>query len=281
MTTPAPGPTRLLRTGDGVELEVADSGQGPVVLLLHGYPDSRAMWNGVTERLVASGFRVIAYDQRGFGNSAAPPGASRYSIDRIVEDAVDVLNAVDVHGPVTVVGHDWGALVSWALCLARPDVVARHVAISAGHPSALRAIGRLEQARKAYFVPGLLLVGLAEKVVSTNDFAVFRRLCSTHPHLDVVISDMRRTGRLTAGLNWYRQNAVTIATRRWGMCRVPTLGIFSTKDAHLVEDQMVGSKRFMEAEWEYVRIDGIGHWIPFEAPDHLADLIGKWAVSGK
>jgi pimeloyl-ACP methyl ester carboxylesterase len=270
-------PTVRVPIEEGVELEVADSGEGPPILLLHGFPDSRAMWNGVTKQLVAAGHRVIAYDHRGFGASSAPAGRRHYAIDRIVEDAVEVLGALGVREPVTVVGHDWGAFVSWALCLSRPELVGRHVAISAGHPQAIRTVG-LEQMRKAFFVPGFLVVGLAERVLSARDFAVWRHLVATHPDLDRVTANISRTGRLTAALNWYRANAVTIATRRWDACPVPTRGIFSTSDAHLVEQQMVRSALFMDAPWDYVRIDGAGHWVPLEQPDRLAALIASWAT---
>jgi pimeloyl-ACP methyl ester carboxylesterase len=271
-------PTGRVPIEEGVELEVADSGEGPPVLLLHGFPDSLAMWTGVTNQLVAAGHRVIAYDHRGFGASGAPTGRRHYAIDRIVQDAVEVLGALGVREPVTVVGHDWGAFVSWALCLSRPELVGRHVAISAGHPRALRSVG-LEQIRKAFFVPGLLLVGIAEQVLSARDFAVWRRLVATHPDLDRVTADISRTGRLTAALNWYRANAVTITTRRWDACRVPTRGIFSTGDAHLVEQQMVRSELFMDAPWDYVPIHGAGHWVPIEQPQRLAAVIASWATS--
>lgn len=269
---------RRVRVEENVQLAVVDSGEGPPILLLHGFPDSQAMWDGVTEHLVAAGHRVIAYDQRGYGASSAPIGQHHYAIDRIVQDAADVLNVLGVGEPVTVVGHDWGAFVSWALCLSRPEIVGRHVAISAGHPSALRAVG-VEQIRKAFFVPGLLVPGFAERALAFRDFTLWRRLCSTHPDLDRVTADMARDGRLTAALGWYRQNAVTIATRRWSACRVPTLGIFSTDDAHLVEEQMVRSKEHMAAAWDYVKIDGAGHWLPLERSEELAALIAGWAAS--
>jgi pimeloyl-ACP methyl ester carboxylesterase len=90
------------------------------------------MWNVVAKHLSTAGHRVIAYDQRGFGLSTAPANRHRYSLDRIVQDAVDVLSKLAVNDPVTVVGHDWGAFISWALCLSQPAVVRRHVAIFSG-----------------------------------------------------------------------------------------------------------------------------------------------------
>ena len=207
----APRRTQHVTTEDGLELELAESGQGPPVLLLHGFPDSFAMWDGVTEHLVAAGHRV-------------------YAIDRKVRDAVEVLNAQGVREPVTVVGHDWGGFVSWALCLSRPDLVSRHVAISFGHPYAMRRAS-VEQVRKNYYVPAFMLAGVGEWMLSRRDYAVLRHLGRQHPKIDDAVAGLGRPGRLTAALNWYRMNTIPMARRPWDVCRVPTLGVFPADDA--------------------------------------------------
>lgn len=272
-----PFPTQRVPIEAGVELEVMDSGNGRPVLLLHGFSDSLTMWNGVAKHLVAAGHRVIAYDQRGFGLSSAPAKRRDYALDRIVQDAVDVLSKLGVNDPVTVVGHDWGAIVSWALCLSKPELVRRHVAISAGHPAAARTAG-LGQARRNFYLPGFMIVGLAEWALSRREFSLQRRLGATHPNLDGAIADLARPGRMTAALNWYRKNLVVLATRRWGRCRVPTRGVLGTDDAYFGEKQMTNSKRYMDADWDYVRIEGAGHYVPIEQPERVAELIDSWAA---
>ena len=271
-------PTQRVPIEADLELDVMDSGgNGQPVLLLHGFPDSLTMWNGVAEHLSAAGQRVIAYDQRGFGLSTAPVERHRYALDRIVRDAVDVLSTLAVNDPVTVVGHDWGAFISWALCLSRPDLVRRHVAISTGHPSAVRTAG-VGQLRKNFYAPGFMVPGLAEWALSRREFALMRRLGASHPGLDAVIADLARPGRMTAALNWYRKNSVVLATRRWGRCCVPTRGILGTDDAFFGETQMTKSRRYLDADWDYVRIEGAGHHVPIEQPEHVAELIKTWAA---
>ena len=273
-----PFPTQRLPVEADLDLEVTDSGSnGPPVLLLHGFPDSLTMWNGVAQHLSAAGHRVIAYDQRGFGLSTAPAKRHRYALDRIVQDAVDVLSKLAVHDPVTVVGHDWGAFISWALCLAHPDLVRRHVAISTGHPAAVRTAG-VGQLRKNFYAPGFMIPGLAEWALSRREFALMRRLGASHPDLDAVIADLARPGRMTAALNWYRKNSAVLATRRWGRCRVPTRGILGTDDAYFGENQMTNSKRYVDADWDYVRIEGAGHYVSMEHPGHVAELIDSWVA---
>lgn len=272
----APRRTQRLTTSDGLELEVADSGQGPPILLLHGFPDSLAMWDGVTEHLVAAGHRVIAYSQRGYGASSAPTERRYYAFDRIVQDAVEVLGALGIREPVTVGGHDWGAFVGWGLCISRPELVSRHIAISYGHPRAMQRVG-VDQLRKNFYAPLFMLVGVGEWVLSRRDFAVMRRIGSQHPAIDDAVADLRRPGRLTAALNWYRMNTIPMVRRRWGVCRVPTLGVCLADDAFFTEAQMKGSERYMEGDWDYVRIDGARHYLPIEDPERVADLIAGWA----
>lgn len=176
----------------------------------------------MTQHLVAAGQRVIAYSQRGFGVSSAPTERRSYAIDRIVQDAVEVLDALEIRESVTVGGHDWGGFVGWGLCLSRPELVSRHVAISFGHPSAMRNAS-LEQVRKNFYVPVFMLTGVGEWVLSRRDFAVMRRLGHQHPAIDDAVADLRRPGRLTAALNYYRMNrfrwpgagGVRAAFRRW------------------------------------------------------------------
>jgi pimeloyl-ACP methyl ester carboxylesterase len=237
------------------------------------------MWDGVRDALVASGHRVIAFDQRGYGESSAPAGRGAYAIDTLVEDATAVIADAHLDGPLTVVGHDWGAIVGWVLCLSRPELVARHVAVSVGHPTSYRAAG-LGQKARGWYIGSFQLVGLAEWVYSRRDFALLRALLDRHPDQAGVVRDLSRPGRFTAGLNWYRRNLVAIFTRRWADCTVPTLGIWSSGDRYLVEGQMTGSRARMAAEWEYVRIDGAGHWVPMEQPQRVAELIAGWAAGG-
>jgi pimeloyl-ACP methyl ester carboxylesterase len=87
---------------------------------------------------------------------------------------------------------------------------------------------------------------------------------------------MSRPGRLTAGLNWYRANFASVLFGSWPQCPVPTLGIWSSRDHCLAEDQMTKSSRRMAAPWRYERIDGAAHWLPLEQPARVANLAVDW-----
>jgi pimeloyl-ACP methyl ester carboxylesterase len=269
-----PTQERRVKTGE-VELNVRVSGEGPAVLLLHGFPDSGDLWRDVTPLLVAAGYRVLAPDLRGFGESDAPVGSRHYRIDRIVADVVALLDTLGDTQPVHVVGHDWGAVVAWRLAIAHPQRVRSNVVISVGHPQEYVHAG-LEQKRKGLYTILWQFRGLAEAWLSRNNFAGMRSFAHGHPDLDACVLAMSRSGRLTAGLNWYRANLARLLFERSPACQVPTLGIWGSGDPYLVESQMRRSRRRMTAAWDYVRIDDAGHWLPLEQPHRIAELALDW-----
>ena len=258
-----------------VTLNLRSAGRGPTVLLLHGFPDNGSMWGPVAERLVARGLRVLAPDLRGFGESDAPPERRAYALPHLVADVIGLLDRESGEGPMPVIGHDWGAVLAWCLALWHPERVSAGVAVSVGHPREY-AVAGLEQKRKGLYTLLWQFPGLAEASLRRDGHAGLRGWLRQHPQPAACLADMARPGRLTAGLNWYRANLVQVLAGRWPMCQVPMLGVWSSGDDFLAEDQMRRSARRMTARWEYVRIDGAGHWLPLERPEELARLALEW-----
>ncbi|MDH6569668.1 pimeloyl-ACP methyl ester carboxylesterase [Streptomyces sp. SAI-208] len=107
---------------NGIRLHIAEEGEGPLVVLLHGFPESWHSWRHQFGPLAAAGFRVVAPDQRGYGDSDRPEDVAAYSILHLVGDVVGLVHALGEE-TAFVVGHDWGAPVAWHTALLRPDVV--------------------------------------------------------------------------------------------------------------------------------------------------------------
>lgn len=261
-------------TGAGIQLNVRCAGSGKPLLLLHGFPDSSDLWDGMAPGLVAAGYRVIAPDLRGFGESEAPPDVRDYRIARIVEDVVAVLDHFSDDRAVHVIGHDWGAVIAWCLALAHPARVSAQAVLSVGHPRAY-ALGGFEQKRKGSYVFAWQARGLAERWLERDGYRGLRAWSRQHPAIDDAIRRLSRPGRLTAGLNWYRANLVDVLFGAWPDCEVPTLGVLGTSDRFLAEDQMRDSSRRMRAPWHYVGLDG-GHWLPLEQPERINPLVLEW-----
>lgn len=262
-----------MRIGD-VTLNVVDQGAGVPVLLLHGFPDSADLWREVVPQLVTAGCRCIVPDLRGFGDSDAPRGASPYALDQVVADIVGLLDALGV-ARCHVVGHDWGSVIGWMLAARHPGRIATLVAVSVGHPASFRGAG-FEQKLRSWYVLAVQAPGLAELAIRAWRFALLRGLTSGHPEADHWIADLERPGRLSAALAWYRANFVRLLTASVPSVRVPVLGVWSTGDVALAEDQMTGSQCFVDAAFRYERLEGVSHWIPLDAPERLAALVLEW-----
>jgi pimeloyl-ACP methyl ester carboxylesterase len=265
----------------GVGINVATAGDGPAVLLLHGFPDSWQLWRHQMEVLADNGFRVIAPDLRGHGGSDRPDAVAAYRMPLLVADVLAVLAAESLDR-VSVVGHDWGAALAWNLALRRPDVVERLAVLSVGHPGAGIAAG-IEQRQLSWYMLWFLHVGVAEAVLPDDDWAAFRSWAwngagrGADPHLDRQLADLARPGALAAALNLYRANiapANYFLTAAPPMPRAvcPVLGVWSTGDRFLSERQMTGSAGFVDGPWRYERLPG-AHWIPVQAAEALSALL--------
>jgi pimeloyl-ACP methyl ester carboxylesterase len=268
------GAMRKVR-GDGIELAVLDEGQGPAVLLLHGFPDSSYLWRHQVPALVGAGLRVIAPDLRGFGESDKPEDVEAYRLHHSVADVVAVLDALGVER-AHVVGHDWGAGLAWAVAAFVPDRVERLVAMSVGHPAAQRE-PTIEQRQKAWYMLLFQFEGIAEELLQRDDWRLFREWTRGHGDLDRSLADLSRPGALTAGLNWYRANvhpARELGHRReFPVVAAPTLGIWSSGDDFLVEGPLLRSAEHVTGPWRYERIEGASHWLQLDAPERVNGLL--------
>jgi pimeloyl-ACP methyl ester carboxylesterase len=264
---------KTITLGD-LSFAVQDEGDGPAVLLLHGFPDSHTLWRNQVPALLDAGYRVIVPDLRGFGESSKPVEVERYGILDIAGDVMGILDSVGVQR-AHVVGHDWGAALAWALAAFVPDRVDHLIALSVGHPSAFRDVGFVQR-QKSWYMLLFQFEDIAEQWLSADDFANMREWAH-HPDMDQVALDLARPGALTAALNWYRAN---LHPRTWiepplafPQIQAPTMGVWSSGDFALDELGMTGSQRYIDSSWRYERIEGAGHWMQLEAGDQVSALL--------
>ncbi|MFZ0667243.1 MAG: alpha/beta hydrolase [Acidimicrobiales bacterium] len=258
----------------GVGIEVDVSGTGKPVVLIHGFPDTAALWRHQVPALVESGFQVIVPDMRGYGRSDKPDEVESYSIPFLAGDILASLDALGIER-AHVVGHDWGAAVAWATASLVPDRVDQLVALSVGHPLSFVDAG-IEQREKSWYMLLFQFEGIAERWLSDNDWANMRSWAK-HPDADAVIAEMERSKSMTPALNYYRANippqALVDPPLELPAVQAPTMGVWSTGDIALNEKQMTGSEAFVSGPWRYERIDGPGHWMQLEAPDAVNELL--------
>ena len=267
---------------NGLNHFIRDSGDvaAPAAILLHGFPDTSSVWSSVTPLLVAGGFRIIAPDLRGFGETDIPSKLSDYDIQTGAASDIlaimDHLNIARAH----LVGHDFGAPVAWFLAANHPARFISLAALSVGHTRAYLAAGAEQRRRSAYILVHQLR-GICEWLYRRDDWALLRRNLDSIRDIDETIASLSRPGRLTASLNWYRAN---IDLKRMifppakgalgeEVVRIPTLGVWPDREKYLVERQMTASGAYVDAPWTYEKLPGAGHWLQVDAPDALAALL--------
>lgn len=260
--------------GVGIEYDVTGPEDGRPVVLLHGFPDSGRLWRNQVPALAGAGCRVIVPDQRGYGRSDQPAEVEAYNLLFLAGDVFAVLDDLGI-ARASVVGHDWGAAVTWAVASMGADRVERAVALSVGHPAAFRQAG-LPQQERSWYMLLFQFAGVAEQWLSNDRWANLREW-SGHPDVDDVIADLEATGSLTPALNWYR---ASVPPESWvapplelPQVQAPTMGVWSSGDFALLESQMTGSAKFCDNEFRYERIEDAGHWMQLEAPDAVNRLL--------
>jgi pimeloyl-ACP methyl ester carboxylesterase len=256
---------------NGIDLHVVVAGQGPDVLLVHGFPDCHSVWRKQVPVLVAAGYRVIAPDTRGCGLSAAPGTPSAYAIEHLVADLIGLLDALGVVR-VRLVAHDWGAVIAWQLCMRYPERVDRYVALSVGHPAAFARAG-IKQKLMSWYIFLFQVPGFAERVMRLAGWRAFRAVTRFPAECPRWIAALERPGRLTAAINYYRANLGRIRTGFGRPVPVSVLGVWSDGDRFLCEEQMLASRDFVAGAWRYQRINGANHWLQLTAADEFNALL--------
>jgi pimeloyl-ACP methyl ester carboxylesterase len=258
--------------GYATEFEVTGAGQP--VLLLHGFPDSGNLWRHQVPVLAVAGYQLIVPDLRGYGHSAKPADVDAYGLFHLAGDVIGILDQLGIDR-AHVVGHDWGAALSWLLAAFQPDRVDHLVALSVGHPAAFAAAG-LSQREKSWYMLLFQFPGVAERWLSDDDWANFRAW-SQHPDADAAIAELEVGESLTPALNWYRANVPpeSLLGPRLELppVQAPTMGIWSDGDRFLTEAQMTGSQEYVQGSWRYERLEGPGHWLQLEAPAVVSELL--------
>jgi pimeloyl-ACP methyl ester carboxylesterase len=264
---------------NGEQFPIADVGSGPAVLLLHGFPDSRWLWRHQLPALAAVGFRAIAPDLRGFGDAPRPTAVRPYRQPLLAADVLGVLDTLGIQR-THIVGHDWGAALTWRLAGAYPDRFERVVALSVGAP---RSPGwdMIEQREKSWYFDFFLKTGTAEAALMADDWKLFREWSHGQGDQQRYLRDLARPNALTAGLNWYRaaytrpsaDEAPVPRLPAWDRIRVPVLGVWSDGDPFLLEPQMALSAGLIDAPWRYERLSVAGHWMMLDQPEAINRLL--------
>jgi pimeloyl-ACP methyl ester carboxylesterase len=271
---------------DDVALSCIVEGHGPLVVMLHGFPETSYAWRKQIPAL-AEHFRVVAPDMRGYGESEKPARVRDYRIGRLTADVVGLIHALG-EDRAHVVGHDWGGAVAWATAQAHPEAVERLAVINAPHPAAfLREMRRFSrQVLRSWYILFFQLPRIPERALLLDGAARIARLLRDSALGDAAFSEAdlleyRRAfslpGVATASLSYYRAVFRDILARRLpdakGSIHAPTLLIWGENDIALGTELTYGLERFIDAELRIERVPNTSHWVNEERPELVNRLL--------
>jgi pimeloyl-ACP methyl ester carboxylesterase len=270
-------------TRQGLRFDVTDSG-GPAaetVVLLHGWPQDRTAWDGVTPLLVAGGLRVLAPDQRGYSPSARPPGTAAYRMGELVADVVGLLDAAGV-SRAHLVGHDWGGAVAWAFAERHPERLHTLTVLSTPHHGAMAwALRHGDQARRSWYLAAFQVPVAPELVLRRTLPAVLRRSGLPEPDVQRYAARFREPGAASGGLAWYRALRTALPRKPSQASRpaagprrvtVPTTYVWGRHDPALGRAAAERTERWVASDYRFVELDA-GHWLPETRPQDVADAV--------
>ncbi|MGI2329753.1 alpha/beta fold hydrolase [Planococcus sp. YIM B11945] len=272
---------------NGITLHVVAEGpeDGPLVLLLHGFPEFWYGWRHQIGPLVKKGYRVAVPDLRGYNLSDKPQGIEQYTLDLLRDDVTGVIDHFGKKSAI-VIGHDWGGAVAWHMAATKPEYVNKLIAVNIPHPKAMpRVLAKnpLQWVRSSY-IAFFQLPELPEKALAADYFkTMVNSLVSTSKpgafsdeELAVYREAWAQPGALTAMLNWYRAiregNVLQVPNRK---ITVPVRIIWGKGDQFLSPMLAKESLNFCE-DGNLVFVDDVTHWIHHEQPHTLNLLIGQF-----
>jgi pimeloyl-ACP methyl ester carboxylesterase len=264
-----------------IRLHIVDAGSGPLVILLHGFPEFWYSWRHQIPALAAAGFRILAPDLRGYNESDKPAGVANYDIDILAADVVGLIRDAGVDR-AAVVGHDWGGGIAWHVALRHPEVVERLVILNAPHPALfLRELRTPAQLRKSWYMFFFQLPWLPEWYLRRGNFAVIDRVLGsaapgtfTADNIQAYKNALAQPGALTAAINYYRAafRRLRSVARVLHPIQIPTLMIWGERDRYL-------GIRLTEGLDEWVtnlrieRLPNSSHWVQNDAPEQVNELL--------
>jgi epoxide hydrolase 4 len=276
--------------GHSFETIIAGEGGDKFALLLHGFPESSLSWRFQVPLLVAMGYEVWVPNLRGYGNSSRPIGVEHYQIRHLVADVAGLIDAGSAGRPITLMAHDWGAIVAWAFAADQVRPLDKLVIMNVPHPARMaEGLRTWQQLKKSWYIFFFQIPFLPEFLIGLNQAAIIKRVFSdmaidkthfTPEVLEAYRASAAKPGALTAMINYYRaarggpdftkylrDNVRPITT--------PTLMIWGDADTALgveLTDHYEG----LVTNFTLKRLPNVSHWVQQEAPEKVNQILGDW-----
>ena len=260
---------------DGVKIHYVAVGEGPLVLMIHGFPDYWYTWRRQMDAL-SKNHRVVAIDMRGYNLSDKPKGVENYDLTLLVSDVASVIRHLGAAG-ATIVGHDWGGLVAWQFAMNRPDMTERLIILNLPHPRGLarELAHNPEQQKNSRYARAFQAEG-AHKMLTAEGLAEWVK----EPEAKKKYIEAFRRSDFEAMLNYYKRNyprepyvepdvpLVKIAA--------PVLMFHGLKDPYLLHHALNGTWEWVEKDLTLVTIPHASHFVQHDAADLVTRTMKMW-----
>ena len=286
--------TRKLRA-NGLTFAVDEAGEGrDIALCLHGFPESRYSWRHQLPALAKAGWRAVAPDLRGYGESDRPSARDAYRLEHLVADVAGLFDACDARRRL-LVAHDWGAVIAWTFAMQRVRPLDGLVIMNVPHPAVMRRVLRSSWAQRArsWYIAFFQLPWLPEAMLTAGQARLLARVlrgssAGRYPFPEDALEHYRRNallpGAMKAMIDYYRANLRGIARSRATapIIDTPTLMLWGEEDTALGVELTEGYEPYVR-DFTLERLPGVSHWVQQEVPDlvnaRLRDWLGQKALA--
>ncbi len=265
---------------NGVRLHYVTQGEGPLMLMLHGFPEFWYSWRHQIPKF-AKDYKVVALDLRGYNESEKPQQQSAYMMRELIKDVEGVIKGLG-YDRCILVGHDWGGAIAWCFAYAHPEMVERLIVMNIPHPAkfaeGLRTPVQLMRSWYAFFFQ---LPMLPEFLIELSDYQLIEfalkgmavdKSAFTQADIDAYKNAAAKPGALTAMINYYRNAFLSFQQQEWTLLNVPTLMIWAEEDAALGKELTYGTEEYVK-NFQIRYIANCSHWVQQERPELVNQYI--------
>lgn len=268
---------------NGIKLHYVTQGDGPLMLMLHGFPEFWYSWRHQIPEF-ARDYKVVALDLRGYNESDKPQQQSAYSMSELIKDVEGVIEGLG-YDRCVLVGHDWGGAIAWCFAYAHPEMVERLIVLNLPHPAkfaeGLRTPQQLSRSAYVFFfqlpmLPELLLQWSDYQAIESalKGMAINKSIFS-QADIEAYKDAASRRGALTAMLNYYRQAFSLFQQTEWSLLNVPTLMIWGEQDKALGKELTYGTDEYVR-DFQIRYIPNCSHWVQQERPDLVNEYMREY-----
>jgi epoxide hydrolase 4 len=272
---------------NGIKLHYVTQGEGPLMLMLHGFPEFWYSWRHQIPEF-ASDYKVVAVDLRGYNDSEKPPDKSAYVMAEFVKDVKGVIQGLGYESCI-LVGHDWGGAIAWSFTYAYPEMVDKLIVMNLPHPAKfIKGLRTPQQLLKSWYILFFQLPVLPELLIKLSKYQAIATALQgmavdknifTPADLAAYKDAAAKPGALTATINYYRNIIRGLRDRSdWRVLEVPTLMIWGEKDLALGQELTYGTEDYVR-DLQIHYIPNCSHWVQQEKPQLVNNYMREFLAS--